>query len=110
MLDISIKKGGTMNHIIDVLKIKDKNIKIINCEIIGTNQIVTLEKELEEHICPKCASKMYSKGIKVTNIPLLSIDLPTREPFLYFILFLSPQKNVKWLNYLINSSPVSEAK
>lgn len=56
------------NDIIDLLNLKGDNLKILDIECIGDTKIVTMEKELEEHMCPRCGYIMHSRGVKVRTI------------------------------------------
>lgn len=52
-----------MYDIIKFLNIKDENINIIDTKEYDDIKEVTIEKQLQEHFCPKCGFKMHSKGV-----------------------------------------------
>ena len=57
-----------MNDIIEILGLEDENIFVSNVTIDGTNKVITLETKVQNHICPICGFKMYSKGVKSRTI------------------------------------------
>ena len=64
-----------MNDIIFLLGIEDDNINIIDFhkDEDSFTKTITIEKKPYDHFCPKCGSKMYSRGIKerIVRHPIL---------------------------------------
>lgn len=57
------------NYIItNLLGLKDENLKIIDYSEEENIRKVCVEKEITEHYCPLCHSRMHSKGITRRNI------------------------------------------
>lgn len=57
-----------MNHITEILDIKDSGIKVLAVKETNSTRTVTIEKELTFHFCPACGCRMYSKGIYTRHV------------------------------------------
>lgn len=61
------------DFITNLLNLKDKDIQILDIEIIGKNKLIHIQKVLKNEYCPSCQSRMHSKGvyIRTVNHPIL---------------------------------------
>lgn len=57
-----------MNHITELLDIKDTDIKVLSVKETTSTRTVTLEKQLSLHYCPVCGCRMHSKGIYTRHV------------------------------------------
>lgn len=58
-----------MNYdITNLLNLKGDKLNIIDIKCDYDQKTIIIEKQLEEHVCPKCGHKMYSKGPKTRTI------------------------------------------
>ncbi len=57
-----------MNDITKLLDLDDDNIQILDIATEGDTKILTIERIPEEHYCPTCGFRMYSRGIKIRTV------------------------------------------
>ncbi len=62
-----------MNTIMELLNLKDADVKISDIQIQGTKKIITVETPPSIHFCPQCDFRMHSRGIhtRIINHPIL---------------------------------------
>ena len=68
-----------MNDIINILRLEDDSVNVIDVTIAGDTRTVSLEKKLEPVYCPSCMCRMYSRGkkIRTVNHPIFQDGLKT---------------------------------
>lgn len=68
-----------MNDIINILRLDDDSVNVIDITITGDTRTITLEKILEPTYCPSCSCRMYSRGKKTrtVNHPIFQDGLST---------------------------------
>lgn len=61
------------NNIIKMFNLKDDNIEITKIDIVESRKYIHIFKTLKPEFCPKCGSRMHSKGIykREVNHPIL---------------------------------------
>ena len=68
-----------MNDIINILRLEDDSVNVIDITITGDVRTITLEKKLEPVYCPSCSCRMHSRGKKTrtVNHPIFQDGLKT---------------------------------
>ena len=68
-----------MNDIINILRLEDESVNVIDITITGDTRTISLEKKLEPVYCPSCSCRMYSRGkkIRTVNHPIFQDGLKT---------------------------------
>ena len=68
-----------MNDIINILRLEDDSVNVIDITITADTRIISLEKELHPVYCPSCMCRMYSRGkkIRTVNHPIFQDGLKT---------------------------------
>ena len=68
-----------MNDIINILRLEDESVNVIDITITGDTRTISLEKKLEPVYSPSCSCRMYSRGkkIRTVNHPIFQDGLKT---------------------------------